>query len=259
MTLSSRERLDLNISTTFTELAITTMKMLGKEGEHVLSKARGSSAPYRIQNSTGSPISIWSDTDGTSNAKDPAAVRVAQDQVVDWRFDDWKTMREVPRTYLQLNITDLLLSQHVSSGQHSIAMEFIGKPWEPLRGVPVDREGEFTFSLRPRTEMYSNRLLCEVKVQDNVKIVTIRSTYKVENQTLYPLELTLVDDNGHPVYSLEKIGMSTVRSIPASILMRFSAPGQSYSLPIEAVTRNRIRLQPDREHVIQCLSSRFLT
>lgn len=97
--------------------------------------------------------------------------------------------------------------QHVaSSGQHSIAIRFVGKPWEELRGVPVDREGEFTFSLRPRSEKHSNRLLCEVKVQDNVKVVTIRSTYKIENQTLYPLELTLVDDSGHPVYSLEKIG-----------------------------------------------------
>jgi vacuolar protein sorting-associated protein 13A/C len=98
VTLSSRERLDLNISTTFTELAITTMKMLGKEGEQVLSKARGSYAPYRIQNCTGSPISIWSDTDGSSNANDPAAVKIANDQTVDWRFDDWKTMREVLNT-----------------------------------------------------------------------------------------------------------------------------------------------------------------
>ncbi|KIM85199.1 hypothetical protein PILCRDRAFT_817197 [Piloderma croceum F 1598] len=213
VTLSSRERLDLNISTTFTELAITTMNMLGKEKEQVLSKARGSYAPYRIQNCTGSAICIWSDTDGSGNANDPAAVKIAHDQTVDWRFDDWKTMRE-----------------HVaSSGQHSIAIRFVGKPWEELRGVPVDREGEFTFSLRPRSEKYSNRLLCEVKVQDNVKVVTIRSTYKIENQTLYPLELTLVDDSGHPVYSLEKI-----------------VPGQSYSLPIEAVTLNKIRLQPDQ-------------
>ena len=70
----------------------------------------------------------------------------------------------------------------------------------------MDQEGEFIFSLRPRTAKFSNRLLCEVKVQDNVKVVTIRSTYKIENQTLYPLELTLIDDTGHPVYSLEKIG-----------------------------------------------------
>lgn len=70
----------------------------------------------------------------------------------------------------------------------------------------MDREGEFTFSLRPRMEKYTDRLLCAVSVQDNVKIVTLRSTYLVENQTFYPLELMLVDHTGHPVYSLEKIG-----------------------------------------------------
>lgn len=72
----------------------------------------------------------------------------------------------------------------------------------------MDREGEFTFSLRPRTEKYANRLLCEVKVQENVKVVVIRSTYQIQNDTLYPLELTLIDDVGHPVSSLEKIGPS---------------------------------------------------
>lgn len=119
--------------------------------------------------------------------------------------------------------------QHASSGQHSIGLEFIGKTWEQLRSIPVDREGEYVFSLRPRTR-YPNRLLCEVKVVDNVKVITVRSTYKIENHTLYPLELTLVDDTGHPVYSMEKI-----------------APGEDYSLPIEAVTQNKVRIQPDRK------------
>ena len=72
--------------------------------------------------------------------------------------------------------------------------------------MPVDREGEYTFSLRPRTEKYAHRLVCEVKVQDNMKLVILRSTYKVENNTLYPLELTLVDETGQPVYAVEKIG-----------------------------------------------------
>jgi len=106
----------------------------------------------------------------------------------------------------------------------------VEKSWEQLRGIPVDREGEFVYSLRPRTQKYSSRLLCEVKVVDNTKIVTIRSTYKLENLTLYPIELMLVDESGHPVYSVEKI-----------------VPGQEFSLPIEAVIKNRIRIQPDRE------------
>ncbi|KAF8974033.1 vacuolar protein sorting-associated protein 13 [Flammula alnicola] len=212
LTLSARERLDLNISTTFVELALTTLNTWSKEGELVLQKARGTYAPYRIRNQTGAPIFIWSDLDSTANPKDVDAVKILHDQAIDWRFDDWKTMRE-----------------HVSTGQHNIGIQFVEKSWEQLRGIPVDREGEFVYSLRPRTEKYPSRLLCEVKVIDNVKIATIRSTYKVENLTLYPLELMLVDDSGHPVYSLERI-----------------VPGQEFSLPIEAVTKNRIRVQPDQ-------------
>ncbi|KAJ3515399.1 hypothetical protein NLJ89_g1777 [Agrocybe chaxingu] len=212
LTLSARERLDLNISTTFVEVALTTLNTWSQEAELVLQKARGAYAPYRIKNQTGSPIFIWSDVDSAASTKDVDAVKVLHDQAIEWRFDDWKTMRE-----------------HVSSGQHNIGIQFIETPWERLRGIPVDREGEFVYSLRPRTEKYPSRLLCEVTVFDNTKIVTIRSTYKVENATLYPLELMLVDDTGHPVYSLEKI-----------------VPGQSFSLPIEAVTKNRVRLQPDQ-------------
>ena len=97
--------------------------------------------------------------------------------------------------------------QHVTStGNHSISVQFVEQDWEQLRSVPVDREGEFCFALRARSDSAAHRLLCEVKVQDNVKLVTLRSTYKVENLTLYPIELTLVDDKGRPVYSLEKIG-----------------------------------------------------
>jgi len=95
ITLSARERLDLNISTTFVELAITSLTMLGKEGEQVLQKARGTYAPYQIRNRTGLGICIWSDIDGSSSANDASAVKILHDQTVDWRFDDWRTMREV--------------------------------------------------------------------------------------------------------------------------------------------------------------------
>ncbi|CAK5280530.1 unnamed protein product [Mycena citricolor] len=213
ITLSSRERLDLNLTATFAELAITTANAWTQQGEFVLKKERGSYAPYRINNRTGSSIFIWPDVDGSTSAKDVAAVKIPNDETVDWRFDDWKTMRE----------------HMTSSGQHSVGLQFDGKPWEQLRSIPVDKEGEYIFSLRPRTEKFPNRLLVEVKVQDTVKVVTFRSTYKIENLTLYPIEITLVDNAGHPTQSLEKL-----------------APGDHFSLPIEAVTTNRVRIQPDQ-------------
>lgn len=82
----------------------------------------------------------------------------------------------------------------------------------------MDREGEYTFSLRPRSEKYAHRVLCEVTVQDNVKVVTIRSTYKVENQTLYPLEVMLVNEAGQPTHSLEKIGMTSRSSCMSKLI-----------------------------------------
>ena len=80
----------------------------------------------------------------------------------------------------------------------------------------MDREGEYMFSLRPKTERYASRVICEVSVEDNVKVVTLCSTYKAVNQTVYPLDVTLVDESGHPVRSLEKIGtyVTDVACIP---------------------------------------------
>jgi vacuolar protein sorting-associated protein 13A/C len=40
----------------------------------------------------------------------------------------------------------------------------------------------------------------------------------------------LVDDHGHPAYSLERV-----------------VPGQEFPLPIEAASKYRVRIQPDRE------------
>ena len=206
--MAARERLDLNLSTTFAELATTSINMWGREGELVMEKDRESYAPYRIRNRTGSPLFIWSDNDTSTGVQESNVFKLNHDQIIDWRFDDWKKLREVG---LEAKFVGHWLTnfQHGSaSEQHNIGIQVVGKPWEALRGIPVDKEGEFTFSLRPRTEKYADRLLCAVTVEDNVKIVTLRSTYLVVNLTFYPLELMLVDHTGHPVYSLEKIGLS---------------------------------------------------
>lgn len=64
-----------------------------REGDRVLRKARGSYAPYRICNRTGGPINVWSDINGPD--KHSPIVKIANGETIDWRFDDWKTMREV--------------------------------------------------------------------------------------------------------------------------------------------------------------------
>ena len=96
--MSSQEHLDINLSSTFVEVGVSMLNLWSKQGEIVLQKARGSFAPYRIRNRTGSPILIWSDIDGAANAADSAPIKIENEQMIDWRFDDWKTMREVSQT-----------------------------------------------------------------------------------------------------------------------------------------------------------------
>lgn len=103
-TLASKERFNLNLSTQFIELVLVTAKMFRTDGERVLRRARGSYAPYRIRNRTGCSIFVWSDPDGNTSIQHSAMAEIAHDKTIDWRFDDWKTMREVTKLLLVLFI-----------------------------------------------------------------------------------------------------------------------------------------------------------
>lgn len=95
MSLSARDRLNVNISTTFVELAIATVNLIGKEDIQASKATRGSSAPYRIVNRTGLTMLLWSDLDGSTATVDTGSKELVHGKSVDWRFDDWRTMREV--------------------------------------------------------------------------------------------------------------------------------------------------------------------
>ena len=73
---------------------MAAFSLWSQEGERLQQKARGSYAPYRIQNRTGDPLTICSDS-SSPKGKDPVTVQLANDETIDWRFDDWQTLREV--------------------------------------------------------------------------------------------------------------------------------------------------------------------
>lgn len=206
--VSSPYMLHSNITMTFVELALAASANWSGDRMQVMSRGRGGTPPYRINNQTGSAVEIWSNTE----AGQVSPTLLQDGQTIDWRFDDWRSLRE-----------------HVSaSGHNSIGIKFEGKEWDPIPSISVDKEGQFPVLLRPRVDGVLHRLLCDVVVQDNVKVVTLRSTYKIDNECMYPLEVILVDDHNKPAYAPQKIDAK-----------------QSYSLPIEAVVRNRIRIRPD--------------
>jgi vacuolar protein sorting-associated protein 13A/C len=94
----SNVRLNVNLSTAFIELALEMLNSLSRESEHLLQKARGSRAPYRIRNLTGITLHLWPNA-GRAAGRGNATV-INDGETIDWRFDDWRTMREVsPLSY----------------------------------------------------------------------------------------------------------------------------------------------------------------
>jgi len=86
--VSSPYILSLNITTTFIELALAAMS---PEANRSLTRTRGETPPYQISNQTGSSLQIWSNTE----AGPGPVTLLPHGQVIDWRFDDWRSLREV--------------------------------------------------------------------------------------------------------------------------------------------------------------------
>ncbi|KAF8335473.1 vacuolar protein sorting-associated protein 13 [Cantharellus anzutake] len=212
VTLSSMDRLDVNFTSAFVELALSIASTWPSQSERSLQYDRTERAPYRVWNCTGSPIAVWHDRDGNNRETIENAVRLENDKMVDWRFEDSKSLRE----------------RIATSRNNMIGIQFQERSWDPLRSISVDTEGESVYVLRPRTGHVSDRLLCEIRVEETVKVVTLRSTYLIENLTLYPLELVVMDIKNKPGYPVQKL-----------------APGKSFAVPIEAVTQYRIKIRPD--------------
>lgn len=65
-----------------------------------MKKARGGDAPYRIFNRTGAALQVWSDIDNKSKAgSEIQPVQLEDGASIEWRFDDWRTMRDVSSTF----------------------------------------------------------------------------------------------------------------------------------------------------------------
>ncbi len=91
--LSAAERLELNVTSAFIELAITTMTVWSKKGD-LVKEGRGSDAPFRVRNRTGLTILLWPEQNDLS--KQVTGVKRLDDGAdVPWRFEDRRSTRDV--------------------------------------------------------------------------------------------------------------------------------------------------------------------
>ncbi|KAI9480349.1 MAG: hypothetical protein EXX96DRAFT_521344 [Benjaminiella poitrasii] len=204
----SNSNLNLNVTHTFLESAMNTMHLLDERKNTIYGGERGSIAPYELRNRTGYNLMVWN----TSHSDEgPTIKEIKNGGNMSWWFEDWKKRREM-----------------TSLANNELNVQIDGAMWESLRKINLDTEGEHMHDLRPMIDQVQHRIVFEVKLVDNIKIVTIRSSLVVENRTLLSIDLVSVNPNG-------KISR-VVKKIP---------PGENYAIPIEEAYTNKFLIRPD--------------
>lgn len=208
--VASKKTFDITVTTASIALASKSLTFLTSE-QNVLEKPRGVEAPYRVRNYTGFEVVLHSKS---PSSEEPINLRLEDGSESPWSFEHWEKMRE-----------NLL----TESSQNDVGIQLEGSGFDPVKNVRLNREGEFLYSLRPKTENILHRLCVEVSLgSDNVKYVTLRSPLVVENATEIPVELGIYDAQQGHLLKIEKI-----------------APGDSRPAPVGAVFEKRALVRPD--------------
>ncbi|KAJ3052099.1 hypothetical protein HK097_006900 [Rhizophlyctis rosea] len=204
----SRRKLEVTLSHVFIETMLRTQDMWTKQPQRSLRARRGVHAPYLIRNWTGYPIHIWADAPG--DGLNTELKELKTDEEMPWRFDDWRTMRE--RTLPAPN---------------KVSLQLHGPGWETLKNIQVDQEGTRYYVLRPALNRVVHRIVCDVKLVDNVKVVTLRSATVIRNDT--------------PI-TIHAMAINAKRQMTCGIYT--IAPGEERPIPIENSYSDSIQIRP---------------
>ncbi|KAI4916402.1 uncharacterized protein J4E92_009320 [Alternaria infectoria] len=206
----SRKAMELTVTAATIALGSKSFDFLTSEDD-ILSKPRGSDAPYRVRNYTGFSLDVWAE----GKEQEGFAAKLEDGEEQPWRFEDPMSTRES-------------LSTDGATGMLGIKLQ--GSGFDTLTRVPVHREGEFLYNLKPKQDRIQHRLLIEVKLgADNIKNITIRSPMLVENNTQIPIELGMYSPEDGHLLKIDKI-----------------APGDARPAPVGACFMHSIVIRPDQ-------------
>jgi vacuolar protein sorting-associated protein 13A/C len=206
----SRKSMELTVTAATIALGSKSFDFFTSE-EDILSKPRGNDAPYRIRNHTGFSLDVWAD----GKEQEGYADKLEDGEEKPWRFEDPMSTRES-------------LSTDEATGVLGIRLE--GSGFDTLPRIPVHREGEFLFNLKPKQDQVQHRVLVDVKLgPDNIKNITFRSPLLVENNTQIPIEIGMFSPEDGHLLKIDKI-----------------APGDARPAPVGSVYMHSIVIRPDQ-------------
>lgn len=207
----SHKTMELTLTSATIALASKSFQFLSTD-EDVLSKPRGADAPYRIRNYTGFDLRVWADVNA---GEDGPAAKLTDGDECPWRFEDAIAVRET-------------LTPEGHTGVVGVKLE--GSGFDSVTQIRVAREGETVYNLRPKKDNVLHRLLVEVRLgTDNVKYITFRSPFLVENNTQIPVEMGIYSPQDGHLLKIEKI-----------------LPGESRPAPVGAAYMHSVLLRPDQ-------------
>jgi vacuolar protein sorting-associated protein 13A/C len=209
--LYSHKNMELTITTATIALFSKAAQFLSTD-EDVLSKPRGADAPYRIRNYTGFELNVWADS---GDSEQGSAAKLEDGEEYPWQFEDPTKMRE--------NLTP-----EGDAGLVGIKLE--GSGFDSINRIPVIREGETRYNLKPKKDKILHKLLVEVSLgSDNVKYITFRSPLLVENKTHVPVEIGVYSPEEGHLLKIEKV-----------------LPGEGRPAPVGAAYMHSLVLRPDQ-------------
>ncbi|KAF2866909.1 hypothetical protein BDV95DRAFT_611203 [Massariosphaeria phaeospora] len=209
--LYSRKSMELTVTAATIALGSKSFDFLTTD-EDILSKPRGNDAPYKIRNYTGFNLDVWAEG---KDVEEGYSAKLEDGDEQPWRFEDPSATRES-------------LSTEGATGVLGIRLE--GSGFDTLPRIPVHREGEFLYNLKPTQDRVQHRILVDVKLAaDNVKYITFRSPLLLENNTQIPIELGIYSPEEGHLLKIEKV-----------------APGDARPAPVGAAFLHSIVVRPDQ-------------
>ncbi|RMZ86779.1 hypothetical protein DV736_g5997, partial [Chaetothyriales sp. CBS 134916] len=201
--LLSHRTMDVTITSATIAQASKSFSFLSSD-EDMLSKPRVADAPYHIRNFTGFDMSVWADE---KNENAPAA-KLSDGEEYPWRFEDAVSMREN-------------LAPEGNAGLVGVKLE--GSGFDSVNRIPVIREGETLYNLKPRSNKVQHRMLVEVKLgADSVKYITFRSPLLIENRTQIPIEFGVFNSEDRTLLKIEKLPPGEDRPAPVGAAFYYS-------------------------------------